>query len=136
MLNGKRHRARHATANVATHDSREELVQELRSALAHAREEGERLHRALDQAQTLHLGTMGELQRWQQRAAELEATNRQLIEAVPSNQETPRDMPQSTESASMASPEVSVGETPQETKAGSVTTRDSGGFWARLFGRS
>ncbi len=60
-----------------------ELIEELRSALYHEREETGRLHKALEQAQTLHLGTMGELQRWQHRAAELEAQNAKLIEALP-----------------------------------------------------
>ena len=47
------------------------------------------LREVLREAQTLHLGTMGELQRWQRQAAELEAMNAKLIEALPTRREPP-----------------------------------------------
>ena len=52
-------------------------IEDLTMALEHERE----AHR---RAETLHLGTMGELQRLQQQAAELAAQNAKLIEALPS----------------------------------------------------
>ena len=57
-------------------------VADIGVALEHERE----AHR---RAETLHLGTMGEMQRLQQRAAELESQNAKLIEALPVVVETP-----------------------------------------------
>lgn len=61
---------------------------EKRAAVAEARAEvlqgeGTRLNSALERAQTLHLGTMTELQAVRERVRELEGQNAKLIEALP-----------------------------------------------------
>lgn len=68
---------------------REQLFEaEKRAAVAEARAEvlqgeGTRLNSALERAQTLHLGTMTELQTLRERMVELESQNAKLIEALP-----------------------------------------------------
>ena len=107
-------------------------VGDLSSALEHERE----AHR---RAETLHLGTMGELQRLQQRAAELESQNAKLIESLPVTSEPAGqapDMPVSpagdTESGDSGHGRV---ETPRVADKGKTEGEQRLSLWNRLFGK-
>jgi hypothetical protein len=98
-------------------------IADLAAALEHERE----AHR---RAETLHLGTMGELAELRRRASELEAVNLKLIEALPPAQDMPPEARQSAETNETVSTGVSAGAEAQEAKVA--------GFWevvrSRFFG--
>lgn len=108
----------------------------------------ERESAALHEAQSLHLGTMAELQRWRRQAEELEAANARLIAA------TVHPVEPSTRPAETAN-DASGGDFTASGDAGRKSTQAAGqsvlqeapkvqeaapeqprrGFWARLMGR-
>ncbi len=107
-----------------------DLIEQLKADLAHERAErrGEvdRLNKALERAQTLHLGTMGELQEMRRRALELETQNAKLIAALPPVGNAPESPLEGDSTGDRAEGGHSQPNTSAEGK--------KRGFFARLFG--
>lgn len=111
------------TMSDTVHSGLDELREQLfdaekRAAVAEARAEvlqgeGTRLNSALERAQTLHLGTMTELQALREHVRELESQNAKLIEALP----------------------VAEEKSENGTEVVLVEPVKSPGFWERLFKR-
>jgi len=85
------------------------LVGELRARIADLSAALEHEREAHRRAETLHLGTMGELAEARRRAAMLEEQNGKLIAALPAPAEVPQETPQAPETGDNGQSGVSVG---------------------------